>query len=445
MLMGQNKDVLNKLSTIYHSYFECYLDAPAVLQSLNIQAQGCLVLTFNEPPGSREIQELRGQIESVVFELDWVKELDIQLSLLTGHSLRREHGLSNVQHIIAVSSCKGGVGKSTMALNIATALQMNNASVGLFDADIHGPSLPTLLTPTAIADTPDENRLPPFLNHHLKLMSYGYIQDQVNQPAILRGPIASNMLKQMLLNTDWGYLDYLIIDCPPGTGDILLTLTQELALTTSVVITTPHELSYVDVKKGIEMFNKVKVPTFGIVENMSYFTPPDSIEKYHIFGHGRLISTAKECNIPHWFEVPITQDLASYNNKTVPYLMSQPNEDTKELFLSLANKLAWYCVQHTQEVPCSFEYQPDDATVTIQPIEGDSINIPYIDLRDHCSCALCVDEMTGKKVFDRSKIKDLSINKTYPIGNYGVGVEWQDKHQSMYTFKDLETLISVSA
>jgi ATP-binding protein involved in chromosome partitioning len=445
MLMGQNKDIQNKLSRIYHSYFECYLDAPVVLKSLTVQESGSVVLIFNEPPGSTQINQLKSAIEAAIFELDWVKELDIQLSIFNGQTLKRDHGLSNVQHIIAVSSCKGGVGKSTMALNIATALQMNNASVGLFDADIHGPSLPTLLTPTAIADTPDENRLPPFLNHHLKLMSYGYIQDQVNQPAILRGPIASNMLKQMLLNTDWGYLDYLIIDCPPGTGDILLTLTQELALTTSVVITTPHELSYVDVKKGIEMFNKVKVPTFGIVENMSYFTPPDSTEKYHIFGHGRLIPTAKECNIPHWFEVPITQDLASYNNKTVPYLMSQPNEETKDMFLSLANKLAWYCVQHTHHVPCTLVHDNATENVTVTQLEGASQDVSYMDLRDTCKCALCVDEITGKKVFDRSKIKDLSINKTFDIGHYGVGVEWQDKHQSMYTFNDLETFLSVSA
>ena len=142
-------------------------------------------------------------------------------------------------------------------------------------------------------------------------MSYGYIQESETQPAILRGPIASNVLKQLLLNTDWGNLDVLIIDCPPGTGDILLTITQELELDSAVIITTPHELSYVDVKKGIEMFKKVNVPIASIIENMSYFTDPNTNEKHAIFGKGRLIPTAKTYNISHWLELPINQALAS--------------------------------------------------------------------------------------------------------------------------------------
>ena len=196
---------------------------------------------------------------------------------------------------------------------------MNGGQVGLFDADIHGPSLPTLIKPTEMSDSPNEELIPAFINNGIKLMSYGYIQESNNQPAILRGPIASNLLKQLLFKTDWGHLDYLVIDCPPGTGDILLSITQELKLSTALIITSPHEMSYVDVEKGIEMFNKVNVSNFAIIENMSYFTCSNCDEKHHIFGSGRLQHTASKYGIQQWYELPINQNYHRIMNQKSRY------------------------------------------------------------------------------------------------------------------------------
>ena len=244
--------IINQLKGIYHNKSGEYLNSNSILKSININ-NNTVSLTFYEAPGSQEIKNLEDKIEEAIFKLDWVKELEINLAIKSSSNVNKEEGLKNVSNIIAISSCKGGVGKSTMAINVATSLALNGAQVGIFDADIYGPSLPALLKPQQISSSIDENYIPPFINNNIKLMSYGYIQDQVNQPAILRGPIASNLIKQMIFKTDWGYLDYLIIDCPPGTGDILLSITQEIQLTGAIIITTPHELSYIDVEKGIEI------------------------------------------------------------------------------------------------------------------------------------------------------------------------------------------------
>ena len=157
-------------------------------------------------------------------------------------------------------------------------------------------------------------------------MSYGYIQDASNQPAILRGPIASNLFKQLLARTDWGHLDVLIIDCPPGTGDILLSITQEIELTTSVIVTTPHELSYVDVKKGLEMFKKVQVPVTTIVENMSYFTHPNSAENI-IFRKWTANSNSSRVWHSKLGQLPINEKISNYSNKKTPYLLNADQEE----------------------------------------------------------------------------------------------------------------------
>ncbi|RAP24107.1 hypothetical protein DID73_01700 [Candidatus Marinamargulisbacteria bacterium SCGC AG-343-K17] len=445
--MSEKENIETFLGEIYHQKSGVFLNDPDLLHDI-IVTKGSVSCTFNEPAGSQEINQLKPIIEEKLFQLDWVKELEIKLRFTDQNRKQRSEGLKNVKHIIAVSSCKGGVGKSTIALNLATAFQLNGAQVGLFDADIHGPSLPTLLTPTEIATCDTDNSIPPFINNGIKLMSYGYIQESANQPAILRGPIASNLFKQLLLKTDWGHLDALIIDCPPGTGDILLSITQEIELTTAVIITTPHELSYVDVKKGLEMFKKVKVPVTTIIENMSYFSPPDSEEKYHIFGKGRLIPTAQEYGIPNWLELPISDKIAGYNNKKTPYLINA-GQDESNIYQKLVNDLVW-AHYFESEIDNDIEVDINNNTQEIKIITANNnVTISYKTLRNNCQCALCVDEISREKILDESTIDPkISIRRLFNVGHYAYGIEWEEHgttHNSMYpkeqlaTFFELET------
>ena len=443
--MRKKENIEQVLSNIYHSKFNAYLNDKRILHELTIENND-VICTFNEPAGSIEINSLKPLIENSIFELDWVKGLEIKLRFSDQSKKSRSGNLKNVKHIIAVSSCKGGVGKSTVALNLATAFHMNGARVGLFDADIHGPSLPTLITPTNIATTNSEDDIPTFINNGIKLMSYGYIQDASNQPAILRGPIASNLFKQLLAKTDWGHLDVLIIDCPPGTGDILLSITQEIELTTSVIVTTPHELSYVDVKKGLEMFKKVQVPVTTIVENMSYFTPPNSAEKYHIFGNGRLIPTAQEYGIPNWVQLPINEKISNYSNKKTPYLLNADQEEC-DIYKKCVNDLVWaHYFESEDETSLTLSYNNDEQSIEINAGENKQ-TISYKDFRNQCQCAFCVDEMTREKILDENTIDpSISITKLFNVGHYAFGIEWQEHektHHSMYTKEQLLTFFEL--
>ena len=192
-----------------------------------------------------------------------------------------------------MSSCKGGVGKSTVAVNLAYAISTlyHDYSVGIFDADLYGPSLPTMISPQVtnlFADENDPTLIAPIEFNGVKAMSYGFAsQNSANgKAAIMRGPIASNLVTQLIGNTNWGDLDYLIVDFPPGTGDIQLTLGQEVNIKAAVIVTTPQKLAYVDVVKGIEMFDQLKVPTIAVIENMSYYKCSNCDHKHKIFGHG---------------------------------------------------------------------------------------------------------------------------------------------------------------
>lgn len=181
-------------------------------------------------------------------------------------------GLEGVKHVVAVSSCKGGVGKSTVSVNLAFAMSQLGLKVGIFDADLYGPSLPTMISPESARlyqDEDDASKIKPIEFSGVKAMSYGFAAQ--NKTAIMRGPMASNLVAQLIGQTKWEDLDYLIIDMPPGTGDIQLTLCQELSLRAAVIVTTPQKLAYVDVVKGIEMFDSLKVPTISVVENMAYY------------------------------------------------------------------------------------------------------------------------------------------------------------------------------
>ncbi|MEK9728136.1 MAG: P-loop NTPase [Candidatus Margulisiibacteriota bacterium] len=437
--MNKIKIIKNELGEIFHHKKNTYLNDSSILSNV-IESNGNVKCTFIEPAGSQSIKELKSTIESKLFELNWVKTVEIGIELKTKPS-RHEEKFDHIQNIIAISSCKGGVGKSTISLNLATALSMNGAQVGIFDADIHGPSLPTLIKPSSIATTLDEDKLPPFINNNIKLMSYGYIQKQANQPAILRGPIASNLLKQLLFKTDWGYLDYLIIDCPPGTGDILLTITQDIQLDGAIIVTSPHELAYVDVQKGVEMFQKVNVPILSLIENMSYFLCENCDQKHYLYGSGRLQKFCMKNNIKLWYDLPFNKALGNFNDNSAPYLLTCDNDDdSKKKFERIAADTAWEIYSIESEADVLITEDNTNKILTLQLSEITS-KINYSDLRHLCECAYCVDETTRTKIFKIESIDpDIKINKTYTVGHYGIGIEWLEhgnSHASMYSKEEL--------
>jgi len=249
--------------------------------------------------------------------------------------------LPNVKYTIAVASGKGGVGKSTVSVNLALALSKLGFKVGLLDADIYGPSIPLMMgvkPKPQIYQEEGTNKMLPLENYGLKLMSIGFLIDDDN-PVIWRGPMASGALKQFMSDVEWGELDYLIYDLPPGTGDIQLTLVQTIPLSGAIIVTTPQEVSLIDAKKGLKMFEKVNVPVYGIVENMSYFIAPDTGNKYDIFGSGGGENLAAELKISFLGGIPIDPRIREGGDNGKPIMHALPDIEESKIILSIADKL----------------------------------------------------------------------------------------------------------
>jgi ATP-binding protein involved in chromosome partitioning len=249
--------------------------------------------------------------------------------------------LPNVKHTIAVASGKGGVGKSTVSVNLALALSKLGYKVGLLDADIYGPSIPLMMgieSKPQIYQHEGTNKMVPLENFGLKLMSIGFLIDEDN-PVIWRGPMASGALKQFMSDVEWGELDYLIYDLPPGTGDIQLTLVQTIPLSGAIIVTTPQKVSLIDAKKGLRMFEKVNVPVFGIVENMSYFIAPDTGNRYDIFGSGGGQNLAEQLNTVFLGGIPIDPRIREGGDTGNPIVHSLPDTEEAKIIIEIAEKL----------------------------------------------------------------------------------------------------------
>lgn len=240
--------------------------------------------------------------------------------------------LPGVRHIVAVASGKGGVGKSTVATNLALALSQLGHTVGLLDADIYGPSLPLMMGVPGQVD--QETAQLPMPAHGIKMLSMGFFI-KPEQALILRGPMIDRYLKQMMMSFDWGQTDYLIIDMPPGTGDAHLTLSQNVAVNGAVIVTTPQEVSLIDARKGVEMFRQVRVPVLGIVENMSYFVGDDG-KRYEIFRHGGGKKLAAEARTPFLGEIPIDARVAECGDQGTPIVRKHPESPIAQAYLALA-------------------------------------------------------------------------------------------------------------
>ena len=246
--------------------------------------------------------------------------------------------LDSIRHIVAVASGKGGVGKSTVSVNLAVALAARGATVGLLDADIYGPSQGPLLG--LPADTrPDvrDDLLLPIEAHGVRCMSMSFVTSE-RTPAIWRGPMASGAMQQLLTQTDWGELDYLIVDMPPGTGDTQLTFSQEIKMDGAIIVSTPQEVALLDVKRGIKMFDKLGVKILGLVDNMSYFIGDDG-KKYKIFGEGGVKKTAVEFDKEFLGEIPINPLVGETSDNGKPIVESNPDHEISKIYIEFAKKI----------------------------------------------------------------------------------------------------------
>jgi ATP-binding protein involved in chromosome partitioning len=266
-----------------------------------------------------------------------------------GHSHPHQHapqqppraakiGVPGVKAIIAVASGKGGVGKSTTAVNLALGLLANGLRVGILDADIYGPSMPRLLKISGRPTQIDGRIINPMENYGLKVMSMGFLVEE-ETAMIWRGPMVQSALLQMLREVAWGDLDVLVVDMPPGTGDVQLTMAQQVPLAGAVIVSTPQDLALIDARKGLNMFRKVEVPVLGIVENMSYFIAPDTGARYDIFGHGGARKEAERIGVPFLGDVPLTMGIRETSDAGTPLVAAEPNGVVAGIYREIAAKV----------------------------------------------------------------------------------------------------------
>jgi ATP-binding protein involved in chromosome partitioning len=289
--------------------------------------------------------QIHAEVEAAVRELPGVTEVGIEFTANTRRpaGIPEQAPIPGVANVVAVAAGKGGVGKSTVAANLAVALSLEGARVGLLDADVFGPSMPLMFgvrgTPQAFEREPGQAVMIPLEGHGIKLISVGFLVDE-RQPVIWRGPMVSQLLRQFLYQVEWGELDYLIIDMPPGTGDIALTLAQSLPLTGALIVTTPQAVATIDVVKAMEMFKKVNVPLLGLVENMAYFLAPDTGARYNIFGEGGAARLSAELGVPLLGQIPLGMAVREGGDSGAPAVISDRPDAYATLFRALAGQLA---------------------------------------------------------------------------------------------------------
>ncbi len=315
------------------------------VKDITIENEDVSVVIQLTTPACPMKDKMRNEAEQFMKELGVTGKITINMTsnVVTHNNSRKEAVLPGVKNTIAVASGKGGVGKSTIAVNLAVALAMEGVKVGLIDADIYGPSIPLMMKTEGEAPkmiTKDGvNKLLPLERYGVKLMSIGFLVDP-DQAVIWRGPMASGALKQFMSEVEWGELDYLIFDLPPGTGDIQLTLVQTIPLTGSVIVTTPQDISLADARKGLRMFEKVQVPVSGIIENMSYFICKKCGHRENIFSNGGGEKAAKELNVPFLGDIPINTGIRACGDLGDPIVHYDPECEQSEQIRKIARNLA---------------------------------------------------------------------------------------------------------
>ncbi|MGE5639601.1 MAG: iron-sulfur cluster carrier protein ApbC [Clostridia bacterium] len=275
-------------------------------------------------------------------------------SKVVPHAVQRGVKLiPGIKNIIAVASGKGGVGKSTTAVNLALALAAEGASVGMLDADIYGPSQPMMLGIAGRPESKDGKRLEPMEGHGLQAISIGFLID-IDTPMVWRGPMVTQALEQLLKDTNWRELDYLVIDLPPGTGDIQLTLAQKVPVTGAVIVTTPQDIALIDARKGLKMFEKVGIPILGVVENMSFHVCPKCGHESHIFGSGGAAKMCKDYGTELLGQLPLDESIQQQADSGKPTVVSDPDGKIAEIYRRIARRAAVKIAESQRDMTAKF-------------------------------------------------------------------------------------------
>nr|GMC98203.1 fe-S cluster assembly factor HCF101, chloroplastic isoform X2 [Ipomoea batatas]GMD01689.1 fe-S cluster assembly factor HCF101, chloroplastic isoform X2 [Ipomoea batatas]GMD01693.1 fe-S cluster assembly factor HCF101, chloroplastic isoform X2 [Ipomoea batatas] len=378
----------------------------------------------------------------VVAALPWVKEVKVTMSAQPAKPVFAgllPPGLQTISNIVAVSSCKGGVGKSTVAVNLAYTLADMGARVGIFDADVYGPSLPTMVSPEnrLLEMNPEKRTIIPTEYLGVKLVSFGFAGQG---RAIMRGPMVSGVINQLLTTTEWGELDYLVIDMPPGTGDIQLTLCQVVPLTAAVIVTTPQKLAFIDVAKGVRMFSKLKVPCVAVVENMCHFDADG--KRHYPFGKGSGAQVVQQFGIPHLFDLPIRPTLSASGDSGTPEVVADPQGEVASTFQELGVCVVQQCAKIRQQVSTAVSYDRSIKAIKVKvPNSDEEFYLHPATVRRNDRSADSVDEWTGEQKLQYSDVpEDIEPEEIRPMGNYAVSITWPDGFSQIAPYDQLQTI-----
>lgn len=321
-----------------------------VMRALSIEGGTIRFVLEINPDRAKEYEAVQAMAEAAVKGLDGVETVSV---VMTGHSAPKPppdlktkrkseskgpERIPGVEHIIAIASGKGGVGKSTVASNLACALAAEGRRVGLLDADIYGPSQPRMLGVSGRPASPDGKTILPLRNHGVTMMSLGLMTNE-GQAVVWRGPMLMGALQQMLMQVQWGALDILIVDLPPGTGDVQMTLAQKTEVDGAIIVSTPQDVALIDARKGIDMFNQLKTPILGMIENMSTHICTKCGHEEHLFGHGGVVAEAAKLGVPVLAEIPLDLNIRIASDGGAPIVVSDPESPQAQVFRKTARAL----------------------------------------------------------------------------------------------------------
>ena len=337
-----------------------------------------------------------------------------------------------VRNVVAVASGKGGVGKSTVSANLAVALAEDGARVGLLDADVYGPSQTTMLGVDARPETDERRRLLPREAHGVRLISMGMLSSK-ETPVIWRGPMASRLVQQFLGGVVWGELDYLLVDLPPGTGDVQLTIAQTAALAGAVIVTTPQVVARTIAEKGLRMFQPVAVPVLGVIENMCPLVCPHCGETTAVFSSGGGREVASDLGLPFLGELPLDPQVVAAGDEGTPTVARDPDSPTSAAYREIARRVSLEVAKANgrTEGGTAESIEVRGGAVEVRWSDGREDRLDFEYLRNHCPCATCVDEWSGKrKSLTLLLPSDFAPRRLVPVGNYGIQIFWSDGHDT---------------
>ena len=334
-------DIEERLKSYIDPYLERDLVATKSVKDIAVAGGTATVTVVLGFPADGYRDELAATLKELVESIDGITTAEIAVSSkIAEHSVQKgvKH-IENIKNIIAIASGKGGVGKSTTAVNLALALSAEGARVGVLDADIYGPSQPRMLGVHGKPESVDGQSLEPMNSYHLQAMSIGFLIDE-ETPMIWRGPMVTQALQQLLNDTNWKDLDYLVVDLPPGTGDIQLTLAQQVPVSGAIIVTTPQDIALLDARKGLKMFEKVEVPVLGIIENMSIHICSECGHEEYIFGEGGGQRMAEQYNVDFLGALPLDKRIREETDSGKPTVVAEPDSRIAQIYCEIARRTA---------------------------------------------------------------------------------------------------------